>query len=62
MIPEPKIQNDLHRRFSSGAKYILLHLAIGVLAGGSGKADHLEKVVDGVVHITVISTIVVTSI
>lgn len=26
MIPEPKIQNDLHRRFSSGAKYILLHL------------------------------------
>mgnify|MGYP003290369032 CR=1 FL=1 len=26
MMPEPKIQNDLHRRFSSGAKYILLHL------------------------------------
>lgn len=26
MIPEPKIQNDLHRKFSSCAKYILLHL------------------------------------
>ena len=26
MIPEPKIQNDLHRRFSSSAKYLLLHL------------------------------------
>ena len=24
MIPEPKIQNDLHRRFSSAAKYTLI--------------------------------------
>lgn len=26
MIPEPQIQNNLHRKFSSSAKYILLHL------------------------------------
>ena len=26
MIPEPKIQSELHRKFSSNAKYLLLHL------------------------------------